>query len=74
MVSLFHVELDDESSRLCTFQTPFGRYRYCRMPFGKSSASEVFQRKNEQTFGDIEGVHMIADDMTGLFLTFLGKF
>ena len=57
------VELDTESSYLCTFQTPFGRYRYTRMPFGISSASEVFQRKNMQTFGDIPGVHMIADDM-----------
>lgn len=57
------VELDTESSYLCTFQTPFGRYRYQRMPFGISSASEVFQRKNMQMFGDIEGVYMIADDM-----------
>ncbi|XP_048759591.2 uncharacterized protein K02A2.6-like [Ostrea edulis] len=57
------VELDTESSYLCTFQTPFGRYRYTRLPFGISRASEVFQRKNMQTFGDIQGVHMIADDM-----------
>ena len=56
------VELDTPSSYLCTFQTPFGRYRYRRMPFGISSASEVFQRKNIQTFGDIQGVHMIHDD------------
>ena len=61
---LYHqVELDTSSSYLCTFQTPFGRYRYRRMPFGISSASEVFQRKNIQTFGDIQGVHMIHDDM-----------
>ena len=57
------VELDTPSSYLCTFQTPFGRYRYRRMPFGISSASEVFQRKNIQTFGDIQGLHMIHDDM-----------
>ena len=57
------VELDTPSSYLCTFQTPFGRYRYRRMPFGISSASEVFQRKNIQTFGDIQGVYMIHDDM-----------
>jgi hypothetical protein len=36
----WHVELDDESSYLTTFNTPFGRYRWLRMPFGISSAPE----------------------------------
>ena len=39
------VRLDDESSHLCTFNTPYGRYRFKRMPFGISSAPEVFQKK-----------------------------
>lgn len=59
----WQVQLDYESSFLCTFNTPFGRYRFKRMPFGISSASEVFQKKNQQIFGDIKGVNMIADDM-----------
>ena len=59
----WHVVLDEESSHLCTFNTPFGRYRFKRMPFGISSASEVFQKRNEQIFGDIEGVEVIVDDM-----------
>jgi hypothetical protein len=33
------------------------------MPFGISSASEVFQKRNEQIFGDIEGVEVIVDDI-----------
>ena len=57
------VQLDEESSYLCTFQTPFGRYRYKKLPFGISSASEVFQKRNQETFGDIEGVQIIVDDM-----------
>jgi hypothetical protein len=57
------VQLDEESSYLCTFQTPFGRYRYTRLPFGLRSSSEIFQQKNAETFGDIDGVYMIADDM-----------
>ena len=56
-------ELDHESSMLCTFQTPFGRFRYLRMPMGLRSSSEIFQMKNYEAFGDIEGVFMIADDM-----------
>ena len=42
----WQVPLDDESSYLCTFSTPYGRYRFKRMPFGIKSASEVFQKKN----------------------------
>ena len=29
----WHVELDEESSMLCTFNTPFGRYKFNRLPF-----------------------------------------
>ena len=32
----FHVELDYVSSLLCTFNTPFSRYRFKRLPFGIS--------------------------------------
>ncbi|KAI4903272.1 hypothetical protein NFI96_026804, partial [Prochilodus magdalenae] len=59
----WQVKLDKESSMLCTFNTPWGRYRFKRLPFGIKSASEVFQQHNCETFGDIEGVHIVADDM-----------
>ncbi|XP_013408762.1 uncharacterized protein K02A2.6-like [Lingula anatina] len=61
--SYWHVKLSEESSYLCTFHTPWGRKRFKRMPFGISSASEVMQKRNEEAFGDIPGVHVIADDM-----------
>ena len=59
----WHVMLSDESSYFCTFNTPWGRKRFLRMPFGISSASEIMQKRNEETFGDIQGVHVIADDL-----------
>ena len=59
----WQVRLDDESSHLCTFNTPYGRYRFKKIPFGISSAPEVFQKKNEAIFGDIEGVEVIFDDI-----------
>ena len=59
----WQVRLDDESSHLWTFNTPYGRYRFKRMPFGISSAPEVFQKKNEAIFGDIDGVEVIFDDI-----------
>ena len=59
----WHVALTEESSYLTTFHTPWGRKRFLRMPFGLSSASEVMQKRNENTFGDIKGVHVIADNI-----------
>jgi len=59
----WQVRLDNESSYLCTFNNPFGRYRFKRMPFGISSAPEVFHEKNEDIFGDINGVEVIFDDI-----------
>ena len=41
----WHVKLDEPSSYLTTFNTPFGRYRWKRLPFGICSAPEIFQRK-----------------------------
>ena len=58
----WHVKLDEESSYLTTFNTPFGRYRWKRMPFGISSAPEVFQRKMNELFSDLKGIEVIADD------------
>ena len=59
----WQVQLDDASSRLTTFNTPFGRYRWLRMPFGISSAPEEFQKRMNDTFGDIKGTAVIADDL-----------
>ena len=58
----WQVELDDESSSLTTFNTPFGRYRWKRMPFGINSAPEVWQRKMREHIEGLKGVEVIADD------------
>lgn len=45
----FHqIPLDDETLRICKFSTPFGRYRFLRLPFGISSAPEQrsFRRRS----------------------------
>ena len=39
------IPLSEESSYITAFQTPYGQYRYLRMPFGICSAQEVFQKK-----------------------------
>ena len=58
----WHVQLDNESSFLTTFGTPWGRFRWTRMPFGISPAPEEFQRRLEQALEGLEGVKPIFDD------------
>ncbi|XP_045771856.1 uncharacterized protein K02A2.6-like isoform X2 [Maniola jurtina] len=55
--------LDTESSMLCTFNTPFGRYRFKRLPFGINCAPEIFHRIMTETFGVLPGVMVYADDI-----------
>ena len=60
----FHqVKLDESSSYLTTFWTPFGRYRYFRMPFGIRSAPEEYQRHMHDVVQGLPGVEVIADDI-----------
>ena len=58
----WHVALDESSSYLTTFNTPFGRYRWRRLPFGISSAPEVFQRKMHELVEGMSGIEVVADD------------
>ncbi len=60
---LWQIPLDEELSLLTCFNTPFGRYRFKRLPFGIKSAPEVYQRVMEELFDDIEGCEVIADDL-----------
>ena len=58
----WHVQLDDESSKLTTFATPWDRFRWLRMPFGIAPAPEEFQRRLNQALEGL-GVRTIADDI-----------
>ena len=59
----WYIKLDEASTQLLTFNSPFGRYQYVRMPFGIKSAPEIFQKKMTQAFEDLNGVKTIADDI-----------
>ena len=58
----WHITLDEPSSFLTTFHTPFGRYRWKRMPFGICSAPEIFQRRMHELIEGLTGIEVIADD------------
>ena len=58
-----HCELDDESSLLTTFATPFGRYDWQRFPFGLEANSEIFQKRLQPALEGLANVHCLADDI-----------
>ena len=59
----YQFKLSSRSSYLTTFITPFGRFRYVRVPMGIHSASEVFQREMINHFGNMDGVEIVMDDI-----------
>ena len=52
----WNVKLERGSSYYTTFNSPFGRYRFLRMPFGLKMSQDVFQSKIDQTFEGCQGV------------------
>lgn len=58
----WQIPLSPESKQYTTFNTPFGRYRFARLPFGLNSSSEVFQRIMEQLFSGYP-CSIIVDDI-----------
>jgi hypothetical protein len=54
-----HMILDKTSSKLCAFSSPYGKYRYLRVPFGLNCI--MFSKKVNQYFGNINGVFIYVD-------------
>ena len=53
----------EESRKLTTFITPFGRYCFNKMPFGIASAPEHFQKQMSKILAGLEGVLCLIDDV-----------
>lgn len=59
---IWMIPLKYESSRLCTFNTLFRRYRFLRLPFAISSAPETFHAEMVRLFGDISDLVICMND------------
>ena len=57
------VLLEDESKKFTTINTHKGLYQYNRLPFGISSAPEIFQRTIENILQGIPNVVVYIDDI-----------
>ena len=59
----WQIPLDEDSKLLTTFVTPFGRFCFNRLPFGISSAPEIFQRTMSDILEGLDGVICQMDDI-----------
>lgn len=59
----WQIPLHPDSCKLTTFITLFGRYCFKRLPFGITTAPEIFQRKMLETLEGLEGVEAFMDDI-----------
>ena len=57
------VELDFESSLLATFNTPWGKYKLLRLPFGLKVSADVFQERLNAVLKEVDGIAACADDI-----------
>ena len=59
----WQIPLSTESKLLTTFLTPYGRYCFNKLPFGISSALELFQKRMNSLLTGLEGVLCLINDV-----------
>ena len=56
-------ELDEENQDLCTIITPFGKYKYARLPMGLKCSPDIAQSIMESELSGIEDADVYIDDI-----------
>ena len=63
--SYFQCRVDPRDQHYLTFVTPFGRFRYCRLPMGFADSSDQFLLATKNLCEGIPRVKKIMDDLLG---------
>lgn len=59
----WQVEVTERTSKYLSFATPWGRYKYLRLPFGISSAPEIFSEIMNKILEGMSNVEIAMDDI-----------
>ena len=59
----YTIRLNPDAQRLCTIITPWGKYKYKRLPMGISTALDIFQNKMSNLMRELEFVRVYLDDL-----------
>jgi hypothetical protein len=59
-------ELDEESQDLCTIITPFGNYKYLRLPIGLKCYPDIAKAIMANVLSGIEDTDVYIDDVGAL--------
>lgn len=59
----WQIKVSEKTKKYLTFSTPWGRYCFTRLPFGLSSAPEVFQKVMNELLREFDKVEVSMDDI-----------